>query len=152
MFAGIVRRLWRRPWSLALAGGLVVLLLGAAFFVAGPGGSGLFGLTVGGCEIKAKTQCPNKLLVRAYLVRANLGGANLTGANLYDAELVWANLTDANLTDANLRQAQMWMANLTGANLTGANLIYADLRLVNLTNAKFCNTTMPDGNKRNDGC
>ncbi len=42
MFESMVRRLLRRPWSLGLVGGLVVLL-GAAFLVAGPARSSLFG-------------------------------------------------------------------------------------------------------------
>ncbi len=42
MSGSVVRRLWRKPWSLVLVGGLAVLL-GAAFLVAGPGWSSLFG-------------------------------------------------------------------------------------------------------------
>ncbi len=156
MFGSMVRRLWRRPWSLALLGGLVVLL-GAAFFVAGPGGSGLFGLTVGGCEIKPDTQCAGKDLRESDLRGANLSGANLSGANLYWAILTGANLTRANLNGADLRGSNLNGANLTsadltadltGANLIGTNLTGAEVALAEFDGALFCKTTWVDGSRR----
>ncbi len=44
MFGNVLRRLSRRPWSLALMAGLVVLLV-TAYFLAAEGQDGLFGYT-----------------------------------------------------------------------------------------------------------
>ncbi len=157
MFGSMVRRLLRRPWSLALVGGLVVLL-GAAFFVAGPARNSLFGLNVGGCEIKPNTQCANAFMIYADLSFAKLNVADLNGANLYRANLSWANLTGADLTWANLRVANLRGARLNGANLTSADLRGALLSEADLTGtqvasaefdgAEFCKTTWVDGSTK----
>ncbi len=47
MFGSIVHRLARKPWSLVLVAGLVVLV-GAAFLVAQVNEGSLFGVTLGG--------------------------------------------------------------------------------------------------------
>jgi uncharacterized protein YjbI with pentapeptide repeats len=56
------------------------------------------------------------------------------------------------LTKADLRDAYLANADLSGADLNGANLSSAVLREANLdfadfTNAKLCNTVMPDGQR-----
>ena len=107
------------------------------------------------------------------LVDANLTGANLAAANLSGADLTGGNFTEANLTEADLSMTRLYGAllldaNLTYATLRGANLFLADvsgasLRSADLTGASlestqniseaiFCDTTMPDGTKNNSGC
>ena len=61
-------------------------------------------------------------------------------------------LTKADLRDAYLANADLSGADLSGADLNGANLSSAVLREANLdfadfTNAKLCNTVMPDGQR-----
>ena len=107
------------------------------------------------------------------LVDANLTGANLSAANLSGADLTGANFTEANLTEADLSMTRLYgalliNANLTDADLRGANLFLADvsgasLRSADMTGASlesaqniseaiFCDATMPDGTKNNSGC
>ena len=88
-------------------------------------------------QLKQSRKCP-----KCDLSYANLSGANLTGVDL---------------PSANLRGASLEGADLSGANLGGANLMFAHLKRavltgINLTGAKFCRTTMPDGKHRNDDC
>ncbi|MBI2906454.1 MAG: pentapeptide repeat-containing protein [Chloroflexi bacterium] len=176
MVLAMIRRLLRKPWSLALVGGLVVLL-GGTFFVAGPGSSGLFGTVINGCEIKPSAQCPNvnlngAVLKGANLIGADLSGATVIGADLREARLMQANLSRANLSGANLTNAYLEKANLSGANLSNANLGGADLRTAavldtdlsgaslvganaagaNLNLARLCGTTMPNGSVNDEGC
>jgi uncharacterized protein YjbI with pentapeptide repeats len=98
----------------------------------------------------------------------NLGSYRyIRSTNLTGADLTWANLTNADLVEADLTNAKLALANLTGANLTGANVTGADLAEADLTNAKlvlanlskgnwrearFCQTTMPDGTVNNRDC
>lgn len=100
-------------------------------------------------------------LDEAVLGFAHLNGANLLGACLVNVELMFANMEGANLAHANLSGSNLLQANLKGANLRGANLensnLYeADLSRAylrdaknltehQLSGAKLCLTTMPDG-------
>ncbi len=52
----------------------------------------------------------------------------------------------ANLSEANISEASFDNANLSNANLLNAS------GAAFLDEAIFCNTTMPDGSIRNDGC
>jgi uncharacterized protein YjbI with pentapeptide repeats len=80
--------------------------------------------------------------------KVDLNTLDLAGANLRDAKL-----TDAILIDTNLEKADLRGANLTGANLTGANLKDARLPAKELLQGvRYCDTKMPDGNKKNDDC
>jgi len=54
MFGSIVHRLARKPWSLVLVAGLVVLV-GAAFLVAQVNEGSLFGVTLGGMPGHARS-------------------------------------------------------------------------------------------------
>jgi len=105
---------------------------------------------------------PHADLTAAHLEEANLSGSDLRDAsfryadleniNLQNANLEGASFRDANLEDANLRDANLRLVYLEGANLAGANLTGADVSLVNLDNATYCQTTMPDGTMRHDDC
>jgi hypothetical protein len=65
-------------------------------------------------------------------------GSNLSNANFYNADL-----TGADFRGANLSGGCFINANLTGAKLGSS---------VNLKDAVFCRTTMPDGTIDNSGC
>jgi uncharacterized protein YjbI with pentapeptide repeats len=93
-------------------------------------------------------------LTDAILINSDLENTNLADADLTDSDLTGANLTDAILTDSKMINDNNGIAgaNLTEANLTNADLTDADLTNANLEGAIFCNTTMPDGTVRNDGC
>ena len=43
--------------------------------------------------------------------------------------------------------AKLRASNLTGANLTGAVLLNAKIDFADFSNAKLCNTVMPDGQR-----
>jgi uncharacterized protein YjbI with pentapeptide repeats len=93
-------------------------------------------------------------LREADLFRADLREANLHGAKLGEADLRWANLSKAHLISADLSGADLLRAHLHEANLTGVDLSRADLTGAKLDgtkleNAKFCQTTMPDGTVNN---
>jgi hypothetical protein len=73
--------------------------------------------------------------------------------NLRNLDARGSNLSKSNFTEADLRGADFRGANLSGACLVGADLTDARLGAsVNLHNAVFCNTTMPDGTVDNSGC
>jgi hypothetical protein len=108
-------------------------------------------------------------LDRADLTKADLSGAKMSDANLSRADLHWADLRNADLHGAALSGAYLSGADLREADLRGANLTKADLREANLrganlrkavlseaklelADAKFCNTTMPDGTVNNRDC
>jgi hypothetical protein len=64
-----------------------------------------------------------------------------------------ANLSKSNFVGANLRGADFRGANLGGSCLISADLTGAKLgNSVNLRNAIFCNTIMPDGRRDDTGC
>ncbi|MBE9139800.1 pentapeptide repeat-containing protein [Nodosilinea sp. LEGE 07088] len=92
----------------------------------------------------------------AYLMSANLKRADLSGANLQEADLLTANLEGAVLVGANLKRANLVYTNLDEAILGDTNLDEAVLQGTNLegassltneqlTSAKLCLTTLPDG-------
>jgi uncharacterized protein YjbI with pentapeptide repeats len=56
-------------------------------------------VTVRGCQILPKTQCPGGDLSGEKLPNANLTGANLAKANLTGTVLTGADLTDASMND-----------------------------------------------------
>ncbi len=89
-----------------------------------------------GCDLR-EADLSHSEMRSADLFEADLTGADLTGVDLWNGDLRYANLTNANLS----------YADLTGVNLTGAILTDADL-----TGVRFCNTTMPNGRDRSDGC
>ncbi|MFN8594416.1 MAG: pentapeptide repeat-containing protein [Thermomicrobiales bacterium] len=72
-----------------------------------------------------------------------LHNKDVRGANLSNSGFVGANLTGADLRSANLSGSCFLGADLTGARLGSS---------VNLHQAVFCNTTMPDGSINNSGC
>ena len=85
------------------------------------------------------------------------------GANVSQCDLAGytappsLNCTGCNLSRANLRGATFSGTNFTKANLSGACLVDADFtgatfaNTTNLSNAIFCNTTMPDGSVNDSG-
>lgn len=117
-------------------------------------------------------------LMETDLRESDLGGADLREAVLRKADLRKAWLQDTDLKKANLKDAKLKRANLEGAdlratNLEGASFTGANLKDANLTDALIetndeflniflsnsgletaylCNTTMPDGEIRNDNC
>ena len=62
-------------------------------------------------------------------------------------DLKEANRIKADLSDADLESANLHRANLSDANLTGAVLRDAQIDFADFTNAKLCNTVMPDGQR-----
>jgi uncharacterized protein YjbI with pentapeptide repeats len=83
-----------------------------------------------------------------WLVGAHLSGENLDSANLTRAWAVGLDLSNATLTHATLTCADLSGANFADANLTGAN----DATSANLANARWSDTTCPDGtNSDQDG-
>jgi hypothetical protein len=92
----------------------------------------------------------------------DLEGVNLYRANLSYADLSFTKLQDANLIRANLTGARLWATELDGAFLWSADLTGAELHRTasdgtvgweaQLDGASFCETTMPDGTTRSDGC
>lgn len=82
----------------------------------------------------------------------NLKGVNLAGADLRFADFNGKNLKRANLTNAKLAGATFRGANLKKANLAGAILSEFKVGTADFSDAKFCNTIMPDGSEKNDDC
>jgi len=124
---------------------------------------------IGDCRIQPGTQCPGADLTGADLgatttagghtsrwpadlTNANLSGADLSGANLSRVKLEGADLSNTNLTGVGFQDALLFEADLSGADLTDAILTFADIDGINLTGAILCNTTMSNGDIRNDGC
>jgi uncharacterized protein YjbI with pentapeptide repeats len=104
-------------------------------------------------SLRISLPLPEPLKKGANLEGANLKGANLKGANLKGTNLEGADLSGIIASDADLQKADLETVDLTiYADLTNANLTGADLTNANLEGAIFCNTTMPDGTVRNDGC
>ena len=56
-------------------------------------------------------------------------------------------LRGADLSGAKLPKAKLRDSNLTGANLTSAVLLNAKIDFADFSNAKLCNTVMPDGQR-----
>jgi hypothetical protein len=86
-------------------------------------------------------------------------GRNTSGCDfsksidLFQRDLRGTNLSNTNFTDAQLAEADLRGANLSGSCLVGANLIGARLGAsVNLHNAVFCRTLMPDGSYDDRDC
>ena len=125
---------------------LAILALGAAFAIAGCGGSGS-PQTVDGCEIKPSTSCPG-----ADLSGADLSGANLSESTLTSVDLTGTNLKGADLTQANLGGAKIVRTNLSDADLTGANLVGATISAANLDGATLCGTVRTDGTTDDSSC
>lgn len=140
MVLSMLRRLMRKPLSLALVGvlaavvvvGGIAMLVSQEFrdYVEAAVARALPGTVVNGCDIKPFATCAG----------VDLSGADLSRARLYAADLSGANLSGANLSNADLRGANLNNANLSGAIVTQAFLSVAD----------FCNTIMPDGSVRTD--
>jgi Pentapeptide repeats (8 copies) len=86
----------------------------------------------------------------ATLNDANLRGGTLAGADLSGVSLRSADLTGADLTRANLSDSVLVDATLDGANLTAANLEGADLEGATVNEARWSETTCPDGRSSND--
>ena len=62
------------------------------------------------------------------------------------------NLSHSNLMGANLSDLDLGQANLSSANLTNTYLFQANLSDGIMYGSIFCNTTMPDGNVKNQNC
>ena len=77
-------------------------------------------------------ECPRCDLKSIVLQGQKLGGAKLSGSNLSRSDMSGAILIGADLS---------------GANLTGAVLRDAKIDFADFTNAKLCNTVMPDGQR-----
>ena len=56
-------------------------------------------------------------------------------------------LRGADLSGAKLPKAKLRDSNLTGVNLTGAVLLNAKIDFADFSNAKLCNTIMPNGQR-----
>ena len=56
-------------------------------------------------------------------------------------------LRGADLSGAKLPKVKLRDSNLTGVNLTGAVLLNAKIDFADFSNAKLCNTVMPDGQR-----
>lgn len=82
-----------------------------------------------------------------WFTHSRMHNANLEGADVSEALMDYAHLIDANLRDTNLEGTQFIFTDLSGADLTGSSFDKALTRGV-----IYCNTTMPDGEVRNDGC
>lgn len=96
-------------------------------------------------------------MVGSYLYGADLSDAILINANFTNAMLWLSDLKGADFTGANLQGARLWGANVHSANLSYANLSNADFSRADLTNvtiteAVFCNTIMPTGDRNDDDC
>jgi uncharacterized protein YjbI with pentapeptide repeats len=115
----------------------------------------------GACLAKSKLKFAN--FNKASLVNSRLYEADLTGASLIEAQLNWAKLDGAILLNAKLDRANLRKATLRGvylpkASLVGAILTEADLtnaeglEQANLSGARFCRTTMPDGTLNSSDC
>ena len=71
-----------------------------------------------------------------------------------DLDKLWAtnkgapfDLRGADLSGAKLPKAKLRDSNLTGVNLTGAVLLNAKIDFADFSNAKLCNTIMPNGQR-----
>jgi hypothetical protein len=84
----------------------------------------------------------------------NNSGCDFSGTTIFQNRNVrGANLSNSNFTGADLAGADFRGANLSGACFVDANLTGARLGAsVNLDNAVFCGTFMPDGSFNNDDC
>jgi uncharacterized protein YjbI with pentapeptide repeats/uncharacterized caspase-like protein len=99
-----------------------------------------------GCDLRG-ARLLGENLFGARLIETNFSNANLKNANLANSNLKMANLQNANLSQANLSAA-----NLANTNLSGTSFRHANLAAVNLFEAYFCNTAMPDGSINNKDC
>ncbi|NEP80851.1 MAG: pentapeptide repeat-containing protein [Okeania sp. SIO3B3] len=81
-------------------------------------------------------------------------GVNLSYANLFQCGFYDSDLTGADLTEAILESTSFTNANLTNANLKGAKGTEEDNEPtpVNLDDAIFHNTILPNGSICNNGC
>jgi uncharacterized protein YjbI with pentapeptide repeats len=91
----------------------------------------------------------------------NLQGANLSGSNFNHSSLSRANFQNANLSDIRFKRVFTQEVNFQNADLrrgrfdgslTSANLRNARIEEADLTEAQFCNVTMPDGSISNQNC
>jgi uncharacterized protein YjbI with pentapeptide repeats len=84
----------------------------------------------------------------------NTSGCDFSGSvEFFEGDFRGANLSNSNFTGAQLAKANFRGANLSGACLVGASL--ADAKLggsVNLHNAVYCRTLMPDGSINDQDC
>jgi uncharacterized protein YjbI with pentapeptide repeats len=94
-----------------------------------------------GCDLK------NADLQNTDLRAVNLRGADLSGANLSGANLMAANLQQANLSKADLTDSTLF-----GVNLFSTNLRQAIVKGVRFGSARFCHTTLPDGEIFDQDC
>jgi hypothetical protein len=84
----------------------------------------------------------------------NTSGCDFSHSTVFqNRDVRGSNLSDSNFFGADLRGADFRGANLSGGCFVGANLRGAKLgSSVNLHQAVFCNTTMPDGRIDDSGC
>jgi hypothetical protein len=131
-------------------------LLGAALLGHGPAAALAKGR--GRDKAKGKVQTTAK---RCYPgTRCTPGrGTNTSGCDFTDSQVLFegdfrgANLSNSNFTGAVLAKGDFRGANLSGACLVRANLLEAKLgSSVNLDNAIYCHTLMPDGSLNNRDC
>jgi uncharacterized protein YjbI with pentapeptide repeats len=82
----------------------------------------------------------------------NLSEADLSEANLGQTSLCEVNLTGAYLREPNIEECSLQQANLTDVDLSEAIIYLEGADMNRIEGAIFCNTTMPDGKLRNEGC
>jgi hypothetical protein len=83
---------------------------------------------------------------------ANLAGCNFSGQYLVDRDLHGITARGADFSQANLCGTDLHGASFAGSNLTLANLRGATVGNVDLSNAVFCQSTMPDGSINDSDC
>lgn len=114
-------------------------LSGADLRSADLSGANLTGANLRGTDVR------EMFLDDATLINADLVNAQLTYSSLTNADLTGADLTGADLAYADLSGADLSGANLTRVRLFGANLLGVLLNDTDLTDARFSETTCPDG-------
>jgi hypothetical protein len=104
----------------------------------------LFSAKIYGADLE-KASLIDAEISEADLSSSNLKKANLSGVNLHNAKLFNVDLSGAYLDNAKMNGAYLINADLTKAHLVDCDLRQTKLRRVNLTDAIFIDTTLPDG-------
>ena len=127
------------------------LLVVALLVVAGCGASEPeVGSKYGDCNFVPRTDCSGQDLNSVTIAFSDLTGANLSKADFTDANLHGVILRNADLTGTDLSGADLTATDLRGATLTDtifyrANLDKARWTGTDRSQARFCNTVLPDG-------
>jgi hypothetical protein len=134
----------QRAWALAIASGMLVLVLAFVSLHEPPPAGGGFDCRRPARPAVVWDNCAmeGRALVRVDLSDSHmrnmaLSGADLRRSVLKGADLSFTNLSVARLQGADLRGAKLTGASLRGADLEGADLEGADLSYANLYNARI---------------